>query len=187
MSAESIKQVALRKFTENGFEGTSLSEIAGEVGIKKQSIYCHFKNKDELVLTINHEVIQEDVQFLTQFFDRLKDSPLQQLLHSLLQEYRDKYVHNKKYKFMFLMSYIPPKHLEVYFTHTYNIHLLHLKSLLQAAFSSAPELGVTPEEGIAAFLTLFDGLMAQLVYETPHSFDNAFELSWKVYWRGISL
>ncbi|MFE5319971.1 TetR/AcrR family transcriptional regulator [Paenibacillus sp. NPDC056579] len=187
MSAERIKQAAILKFTENGYEGTSLSEIAEEVGIKKQSVYCHFKNKDDLVLTINQEIIQDDVDFLTRYFERMKDSPLEEVLHTLIDEYREKYLNDKKYKFMFLMSFIPPKHLEVYFLNSYNIHLLHLKTLLTAAFAKAPNIAVTTEEGITAFTTMFDGLMTQLVYETPKSFDKAFELSWKVYWRGISV
>lgn len=42
MRKEEIKQAALTLFANNGFEGTSLADIAGVVGLKKQSIYSHF-------------------------------------------------------------------------------------------------------------------------------------------------
>ena len=43
---ERIKQVALELFTEQGYEGTSLREIAERLGVTKAALYYHFKSKD---------------------------------------------------------------------------------------------------------------------------------------------
>ncbi|ACA54226.1 TetR/AcrR family transcriptional regulator [Clostridium botulinum] len=43
-----ILGAAIIKFTENGFEKTSLREIASAAGLTTGAIYHHFKNKDEL-------------------------------------------------------------------------------------------------------------------------------------------
>jgi AcrR family transcriptional regulator len=48
-----IAKAALRLFLQNGYERTSLNQIAAQVGITKPAIYHHFKNKDELF----HEVL----------------------------------------------------------------------------------------------------------------------------------
>lgn len=48
MKSEGIKDAALKYFTLHGYEGASLSLIAEDVGMKKQSIYAHFKGKDDL-------------------------------------------------------------------------------------------------------------------------------------------
>lgn len=48
MKSNEIKEAALKFFTIHGYEGASLSLIAEEVGMKKQSIYAHFKGKDDL-------------------------------------------------------------------------------------------------------------------------------------------
>jgi len=44
-----IQQVALGLFTEQGYEKTSLREIAEQLGVTKAALYYHFKSKDDIV------------------------------------------------------------------------------------------------------------------------------------------
>ena len=48
----SILLAALRLFSRNGYEGTSMRDIAGEVGISQGAIYKHFAGKDALLEAI---------------------------------------------------------------------------------------------------------------------------------------
>ena len=41
-----ILRVALKLFTEKGFEATSIRDISGELGITKSSLYYYFENND---------------------------------------------------------------------------------------------------------------------------------------------
>jgi AcrR family transcriptional regulator len=44
-----IQVVALELFTANGYEATSLREIAERLGVTKAALYYHFRTKDEII------------------------------------------------------------------------------------------------------------------------------------------
>jgi AcrR family transcriptional regulator len=50
---ERILDVALDLFTDQGFDGTSMREIAGRLRITKPSIYYHFASKEEILLALH--------------------------------------------------------------------------------------------------------------------------------------
>src|SRR5215470_17519047 len=47
-----IQQIAVELFTEHGYEGTSLREIAERLGVTKAALYYHFKSKEDIVLSL---------------------------------------------------------------------------------------------------------------------------------------
>ena len=49
---------ALRLFSERGFYGTSLADVANELGLSKQSILYHFKTKEMLYGAVLEEVAE---------------------------------------------------------------------------------------------------------------------------------
>ena len=49
---ERILTVANELFTEQGYEGTSLREIAERLDITKAALYYHFRSKDEILTTL---------------------------------------------------------------------------------------------------------------------------------------
>jgi AcrR family transcriptional regulator len=48
-SAQRVLAAALDLFTEQGFEGTSLQQIADRLGVTKAAVYYHFRSKDDLL------------------------------------------------------------------------------------------------------------------------------------------
>ena len=46
---ERILAEALTLFSENGYDGTGVEQIAGKVGIKAPSLYKHFKGKEDIL------------------------------------------------------------------------------------------------------------------------------------------
>jgi AcrR family transcriptional regulator len=47
-----IQQVAVELFTEHGYEGTSLREIAERLDVTKAALYYHFKSKEDIVASL---------------------------------------------------------------------------------------------------------------------------------------
>jgi AcrR family transcriptional regulator len=50
---DKILDVALDLFTDQGFDGTSMREIAARLGITKPSIYYHFASKEEILMALH--------------------------------------------------------------------------------------------------------------------------------------
>ena len=46
---EKILETALTLFAKNGYDGTSVEQIAQDVGIKAPSLYKHFKGKEDIL------------------------------------------------------------------------------------------------------------------------------------------
>jgi AcrR family transcriptional regulator len=58
---EKILDVALDLFTDQGFDATSMREIAERLRITKPSIYYHFASKEDILLTLHlrlHELVK---------------------------------------------------------------------------------------------------------------------------------
>ncbi len=54
-----IQQVAVELFTEHGYEGTSLREIAERLEVTKAALYYHFKSKEDIVTSLVEDYSQK--------------------------------------------------------------------------------------------------------------------------------
>lgn len=54
-----LHEVALHLFARDGVEGTSLQDIADEMGVSKAALYYHYKTKEELVLGVLAPVVDQ--------------------------------------------------------------------------------------------------------------------------------
>lgn len=54
-----IKAVALELFTEQGYEKTSLREIAERLNVTKAALYYHFKSKDDIVASFVEDRLEK--------------------------------------------------------------------------------------------------------------------------------
>ena len=55
---EEILEAALDLFAVNGYEATSISQLADAVGIRKASLYSHFANKQDILDTVVETVLK---------------------------------------------------------------------------------------------------------------------------------
>ena len=56
---QEILNAALELFSVQGFEATSIAQIAGAVGIRKASLYSHFENKQAILDALVQEVLEQ--------------------------------------------------------------------------------------------------------------------------------
>jgi TetR/AcrR family fatty acid metabolism transcriptional regulator len=89
-----ILKAAIRVFAKNGFYATRVSEIAKAAGVADGTIYLYFKNKDDVLITIFEDGIQQllgilrEVATSEQPFDA-RITRIIELQLGLLEEQRD--------------------------------------------------------------------------------------------------
>jgi len=73
-----IQDVALELFTEQGYEATSLREIAERLGVTKAALYYHFKTKDDIVASLMDDRV-ETLELLLDWARAQPQSPAMRL------------------------------------------------------------------------------------------------------------
>ena len=56
---QAILEASLDLFSVQGFEATSMAQIAAAVGIRKASLYSHFQSKQEILDTLVQEILNQ--------------------------------------------------------------------------------------------------------------------------------
>ncbi|MCD7035092.1 TetR/AcrR family transcriptional regulator [Metabacillus sp. GX 13764] len=184
MTAEELKQKALAIFSEHGYEGASLSLIAEEAGIKKQSIYSHFKSKDELFLQTAEDVFSMELE---QAQEQLAGtgSGLQERLFSFLTDYMERYESSPETRFWLRMSFFPPPHLyDAVMVQVYR-HLDTLEALLTDLFRES-SVKADPGEAAVAFLGVLDSLFVEMLYSERERQLKRLHASCRIFWKGIN-
>ncbi|MBM0259541.1 TetR/AcrR family transcriptional regulator [Micromonospora sp. 4G55] len=83
---ERIQAVALELFTEQGYERTSLREIAERLNVTKAALYYHFKSKDEIV----NSLVEDRVRRIDELIAWARSQPpTRATRRALLNRYAD--------------------------------------------------------------------------------------------------
>ncbi len=61
-----ILDTAEELFAQKGFDGTSVDRIASHAGVNKALIYYHFKNKNDLIVSLFESIVDDLDEHLTQ-------------------------------------------------------------------------------------------------------------------------
>ncbi|WP_079915083.1 TetR/AcrR family transcriptional regulator [Paenibacillus sp. 32352] len=191
MTSSTIKAAALRHFAKNGYEGTPLSEIAKDVGIKTPSLYAHFRSKEDLFLRLFEELLQEHAARVGQLLESIHDYPVKEKLFAILRDSCDTYlVSEEKITFLRRAMLFPPTFLQERLQHKF-IEIERLFTApLQEIFSTGIQKGLIRDEPVeellASYLCLMDGCFLQLFYYGRPQFEQRLEGVWRIYWEGIA-
>ncbi|MBD8136519.1 TetR/AcrR family transcriptional regulator [Bacillus sp. CFBP 13597] len=191
MKSNEIKEAALKYFTIHGYEGASLSQIAEEVGMKKQSIYAHFKGKDDLFLQVLRDAKETELSSKLQYFSKVDSKNPEKDLYGFLQLVIDLFQKNEHIKFWLRMSFFPPAHLEKEIGQEVIDIEEKVQAILECKFHDwinakliVEDEAITPTY---AFLGVVDSILLELVYGNDEKrLNDKLSASWKVFWRGIS-
>lgn len=191
MKASLLLQTALKHFAEEGYEGASLSKIAEEAGIKKPSIYAHFKSKDDLFLSALHYSLNSQKLHLAAYFSSARSDSLENALYGYFLWFAKESYENVQMKFILRTAYFPPLKLENEVGQLFNpffdgMHR-HLARLLRERERHEKILYEDDYNKAAlAFLTIIEGTMTELVYSGIEQYEKRLEAIWPIFWRGLT-
>lgn len=185
-----LKNVSLHHFAKNGYEGTSLSHIATDVGIKKQSIYTYFKTKDELFLSLYEDACKREISMVVENLEAASNTPLNIILHPFLEQSIKRFVTHDSTKFLLRNAFLPPDHLREEVLTKAIQYLNHIEELFIPIFKQAKENGeisetIDIELATSSFLGILDSLFVELLYGDELRLKKRLEASWYMFWIGI--
>ncbi len=190
MRKELLLEVAFEKFAQKGYN-TSLSEIAQGAGIRKQSIYNHFKDKDELLYeTIKIELLSFYASKSSEFEGYMQldvKEALRAMFFSICNYYRD----INRLKFWRWILLIESKDL---FTRCrdlirekegkfYSRIKLLLERELEGYNVNEDELKIAVQSFVVMIHGVLDGM---LLYHEVYDSHILIENTWLFYWQSIN-
>ncbi|GAK04335.1 transcriptional regulator, TetR family [Geomicrobium sp. JCM 19037] len=140
MTATAIRNVALKYLAAYDYDAFSMNQIANEVGIKKASIYAHYRSKEEIFYAVLTEALHDGKQKIVRFFLEQRDQPLDETLHAFFRWFVKESEDHLQLKFLLRMLYFPPSHLKSYESSQYTgACSSHLKNYWRDIFARRSE------------------------------------------------
>ena len=185
-----IKTIALDLFGQKGYEDTSLAEIAREVGIKKPSIYNHFRSKEDLFVEVLEDLIVSEVTAYRMTKKEMNHLEPVEKVRTLFDLFCQRLMTTKESLLWKRVTFFPPESfkdlIQDHFVHFEEVTTSILVTLFEEGVKQGLFQGITEDEFVASFLCLVDGVFLEHHYYTKEIFQQRIESAWKVYERGIS-
>lgn len=190
MKKKQIQQAALACFTQNGFEGTSLAQIAEQVGLKKQSLYSHYKDKDAIFLDALRYTKEIELAFYDNYFKQLTATTVEATLHNFLLAMKQMFQDEPTQRFWLRMNFYPPQHLkyevEQEVKEIYDAFNKIFGTLFEQWQSEKLLANIDPEIMLTAFSGITNAMIMDIVYDVEQAvIDTRIEARWLIFWRGI--
>jgi len=178
-----ILRAGLCLFDEQGFHGTSMSEIAETAGVGAGTIYRYFDGKDDLVDQLYAEARAEAHQsILDMGFD--EDASVRERLRTTWQAVIRNYMECPRL-YRFILQY----ESSAYLRRTQRAQPEDLRSPFQEIYRDGVEQGLFPSLPQSVYSSFFIGAVTHLVQEHLNEgpeldeelIDQSFEMLWAAY------
>lgn len=173
VAKERICTAALEHFVINTYEGASLNNIAEMVGIRKASIYAHFKSKDELFKQLIEDALQVECAFVAESFNsNATGDPGEFYCRALKQ----RYIESIHLRFLIRTAYVPPVHLVDYIATHYQNYIDCLTDYFIQSMQKNTTL-LTEQTTLYgdAYIGVVDSLHVDLLYSGLDNFERKLE------------
>ncbi|PAV28028.1 hypothetical protein CIL05_18990 [Virgibacillus profundi] len=190
ITSKKIRDIALKHFSEFGYESTSLNNIAEEVGIRKASIYAHYKGKDEIFKTVLHHALRTEKAEIANYFTSHQHESLENILRGYFDWLKEESKNNECLKFLMRVVYFPPPNLRKETSDLVNPFLTemyrHLSRFLREKSRVENMVFSNHYSSIAlTFITLSEGCFIELLFAEEKSYEARVNAAFPIFWQGV--
>jgi len=187
---EKILAESMELFAMNGYEGTSMTQIADKVGIKKPSLYAHYKSKEALFIDVTKAVADNNVEFVRTSIN-VQSSDIKVVLYQSFKIHvQDMASDDLNKQFYNRFMQYPPKGLEKELTSCMEQSERQVRRLLENVVTKGQESEEVTKEIDAKsiahmYFCLTEGLANETTIYPMEEVEKHAESVWTVFWRGI--
>lgn len=189
-TAARVHDTALSLFARQGYEATSLSQLAAAVGIRKPSLYNHIVSKQALFMSLIERVEAAFVETLEQSLSRHADADVHTRLFELVRDLSRFILVEAQGLFYKRYLLFPPESVESEIRAINArgearidsaLHEIHTQGVRDNVWPALSERGF-----LDAFYCLMDGLFSERFMYTPHEYDRRVNSVWPIFWAGLT-
>lgn len=187
---EKVKKIALSLFAKKGYDGTTMSEIAKGVGIKKASLYSHFKGKEELFFAVYEELAREYVNLMERIVDNSKNMEIEDKLYYIFEEYITYYIENPEVQAFWnqIILFTPPEIYEEFFSHVNNCNAA-VQQNMEEIFREGMRQGLIRNDDAKkmtwSFWAIREGLLNGMMIIPEMRNEEYIKGFWRDFWFGL--
>ena len=188
MTASRLQEAALARFAKQGFDSTSMNEIATDVGIKKPSIYAHFRSKDELLLSLVPLLIEAELEYAQTTLVGGPDTK-QQLL-AYLESIQERFATSHRGQFWLRLLFSPPVHLYDEIMEPMHGFIEDLESIVKKAQQNSPLIHNNNQLSVETlainYMSMVDCLQSELLFGGVDKYKRRLKANWMLFEIAIS-
>ncbi|WP_319415208.1 TetR/AcrR family transcriptional regulator [Marispirochaeta aestuarii] len=165
-SKQKIHDAALKLFAEKGYTSCSMSIVAETVGVKKATLYSHFKNKEEIFRLILETIISRHEKSVNRLVDNAAQQNSILYLQTIFFDYIKFCKGNIEVDFWTRFYYFPPEELEEEIlrkTHEYErLFQSRLIDIIQSGINRGEIVDRSPKDIMISYYYLMLGFVMSL-------------------------
>ncbi|MFO7881096.1 MAG: TetR/AcrR family transcriptional regulator [Kosmotogaceae bacterium] len=186
---EKILRKSLTLFSNKGYSGTSMNEIAKTVGIKKPSLYFHFKSKKEIFITLFDEVVKDHLSEVKKILNNIDELSTKKKLYGFFKGYLE-YCKNSDYvEFWNRIYYFPPAEFgeEIYekTAKVENYMENELELIIKSGIKNKEIKCDDPKKLLTSYYYMLLGFMLSLNDYKGKTIDNDVSRCMEVFWDAV--
>lgn len=166
-SATRVCEAAIGHFAAQGYDASSLNEIALLAGMRKASLYAHFANKAALYTAAFERALATEAAFVEQAF-REEAAGKVAPGHWLVLNLGERYQRSQSLKLVLRTAFLPPADVKDVVTARFEQHLENIREdfgeSLRGRFEWARRDAALTDVYADAYLGIMDSLHVELMY-----------------------